>query len=370
MVRTICITGGHLAPAVAVLEGIRRAYPDWRIVFIGRRYSMEGAAAVSPEEQTVRDLGADFHALSAGRLRTTADMRTVRSLFKIPFGFLAAFILLRRLHPDMIISLGGYLALPVVVAGWLQGIPSVTHEQTSRPGLATRMIALFSRRVFVSYPDQTVYFGGKTVYCGPLFRHFMLHPPKSSQFISEEGEPIVYITGGTTGSESLNRLLLPVIPELLRRYRIIHQTGEVSFPQVRNFRDALDKRIQARYMIFPYIPEKETAWIFHHAAMIIGRSGANTVAEAGISGRPALYVPLPWSRNREQYFNALPFEKAGSAVVLSQSAATLDAVLSGIRSIMDSYPSRMQAAQRMVKTIPTDGVDVLLAETERLLGSL
>lgn len=331
---TICITGGHLTPALAVIEEIKRQGFRWKMMFIGRREAFEGGGSPTQEERLVRALGVPFHALTTGRQG--------RSLFKVPVGFFQAFLLLVTHRPIAVLSFGGYVALPVVIAAWILGIPVVTHEQTENLGLTNRIIAPLTRRVIFARD------------CGIPIRRALFHPPTRPSFPIDTARPILYITGGSTGAHSLNALIFPIVFELVKTYTVIHQVGSGDISKA---------PLHGRYVVAEYFDVSDVAWIYNHASLVIGRAGANTVAEVAALGVPALFIPLPWAAGDEQKKNATKLASAGMAVVLDQKTLTGDSLLTYIRDMMRTIHPYKKAAEVVAKLYPLDGtkkiVDVL-----------
>jgi len=151
MRKKIVVTGGHLTPALAVIEKLRQ--DGWQIVFFGRKHALEGDPAVSVEYKILKEQGIPFVNLTSGRLQRSLTRYTISSLLKIPLGLIQSFYYLLKFKPNVILSFGGYLALPVALAGWILRIPIVTHEQSVIPGLATRIITHFAKKICVSWPQ-------------------------------------------------------------------------------------------------------------------------------------------------------------------------------------------------------------------------
>ena len=239
--QTIFITGGHVTPAIALIDALQKNNTV-HIVFIGRTYTTEGSRTDSFEHQLIREKGIQFIPIVAGR-------HTFPSLFKIPIGFVQALMYCARYRPALIVSFGGYVALPVAIAGWLFRVPIITHEQTFVAGLANVIIARIAKRVCVTFPETLGSFPKeKSVYTGLPIRQELFTPPKQSPFPKEIDQyPLLYITGGGTGARSLNQLLFPVIPALLTTYSIIHQAGNASLPEAQKIH-------HDRYIAAPYFP--------------------------------------------------------------------------------------------------------------------
>ena len=147
----IAITGGH-STGLALMEAIKQKYPDWEIYYFGRKYSLEGEKALSFDYKVVSQIkGVNFISLTTGRLQRKLSFSALISLFKIPYGFVQSLFWLLRIKPEVIVSFGGYVSVPLVVAGWILRIPSLAHEQTLVFGLATRINRLFVQKIAVSH---------------------------------------------------------------------------------------------------------------------------------------------------------------------------------------------------------------------------
>jgi len=319
---TIGITGGHLAPALAVIESIRQKKKEWKIVFLGRKHAFEGETVISKEYTAISRLGIPFVSLTAGRLRRDISIRSFIAFLKIPVGFFQAFWYCLFLRPTIVVSFGGYIGVPVAIAAWLLGIPVITHEQTHRLSLSNKIISLVADEVLLSFEDAQFMKSHPAIVTGLPIRFAITHAPKHCSFIVPKDKPIILITGGTTGAVSLNNLLFPIIQRLTLRYTVIHQTGHQSFQDAKALKEKLPDVQKSYYVPMSYIDEPDMGWILHHSQLVIGRSGANTVAELTALSLPALLVPLPWSGGGEQKKNAEIYAKNGQARIVDQQTAT------------------------------------------------
>ncbi len=361
--RRIMITGGHVTPAIATIQEIRSLHPDWDIVFVGRRTAFEGEQTLSEEYRLISAMHIPFFPITAGRLKREGGIAAAVALCKVPVGFIQALVHLIRHRPDIIVSFGGYVALPVVVAGWLLRVGVVTHEQTRKPGIANQMISALAKRTCVSFPD-TKGLSGHVVYTGLPMRGSVFHPPKEPSFPLPEGKrPILLIVGGSTGAASVNAVVYDALPALLKTYTVIHQVGRISLARATDVKHALIRDAD-QYVVLPYISESDYSWALRHATMVLGRSGANTVFEIAATGKVALFIPLPWAANNEQYYNALYLQQAGSASILNQNKLSPDALCTHIQEIMDSLEKREQAAKTFAISVPHDGA----ARLVRVIG--
>lgn len=352
---TICFTGGHLTPAVAVIEEIQKQHVSWRLMFVGRRQAFEGGGSPAYEERLMKFLGVPFYGLIAGRFPRSWSPVTIFSLLKVPVGFIGALWILLWYRPTMIMSFGGYVALPVVLAAWLLGIGVITHEQTEDLGLANKIIARFARVVLLARKS------------GVPIRSMLFYPPEQTSFSIEGKHPFLYITGGSTGAQSLNALIFPVVNALTKSFTLVHQVGAGDLERARGIQESLSPETRSRYVIANYFDAADLAWIYHHASLLVGRAGANTVAEAAALGIPSLFIPLPWAAGDEQSKNAQKLVHEGMAVVCEQKSLTTRSLLIQIQDMMRSIKQYKNEAMRVAKNYPRDGAAMVVKEIQRLM---
>lgn len=366
--RTIALTGGHITPALALIEALEQR-DDISLVFIGRKHAIEGSRTLSFEYQLVREKGIRFVSITAGRLQRHISWQTIPSIFKIPIGYIQAFIYCLTERPSLIVSFGGYVALPPAIAGWLCRIPVITHEQTLVAGLANRIIARIAKRVCVTFPETLTQLPkGKAVYTGLPMREGLFTPPKKSPFdLDREHYPMIYVTGGGTGAQSLNRLVFPILPTILRHHSIIHQVGDTSLAEAQKIRESLPEDSKDRYIVKSYIPIPTLSWVLAHAALVVGRSGANTVMELAALAKVAVLVPLPWSGGGEQQENAAWLVQNGGAVVLNQPELTPQILENKIEATWANLRSFQKRADAFASQIPRDGTKRFVREIEHIL---
>ena len=333
--KTIVIIGGHITPALALMDELKRQHHDWRLVCIGRNVL---------ERALVTQKGVMFLNISAGRLS---------SWYKIPVGFVQAFWDLIRVKPDIVVSFGGYVALPVALSAWILGIPIVTHEQTRIPGLANRIIGRIAAKICLTFEDTEHRFSKKkVVITGLPIRRELFSSPKKPSFELPGGD-VMYITGGSTGAVSMNELLFDLIPKLVKRYVVIHQTGVPSLTKASAIRNP-------RYIAKDFFDVKDVSWILYNAALVVGRSGANTVMEVAMIGKPMICIPLPWSAGSEQFANASWLVKKGLGAILIQKDFTQSRFLGLIRT---------QKTKQTSFEVPFDGSERMAGVINAILAS-
>jgi UDP-N-acetylglucosamine--N-acetylmuramyl-(pentapeptide) pyrophosphoryl-undecaprenol N-acetylglucosamine transferase len=222
--------------------------------------------------------------------------------------------------------------LPVAIIGKFMGVPVITHEQTTGMGLSNRIISRIADRVCLSYPifGKRSHGSNRTVVTGLPLRRSLFNPPKESSVTLEGQAPIIYITGGATGARSMNQLLYPIIPRLLSRFEIVHQVGTAWLGEAKKFRAGIRGDKRRRYHVFGYLDTQDHSFIMNKAVLLVGRSGANTVAEVAGLEIPAVFIPLPWSAAREQQKNAELLVREGKAILVDQEGISPSDLLESI----------------------------------------
>jgi len=370
--KKIVITGGHLAPALAVISELqKRSLPagrqgDWEIYYLGRKTAMEESNTSSVESRVIPTLGVEFIPISTGRLQRRFTRYTIPSLLRIPLGFFQALVQLRRIKPDVICSFGGYVSVPVVVVGKLLRIPILTHEQTVVFGLASKINSFFADKVAVSFKESLAHFPkSKVVLTGNPIREEIFQFQKPSWFqppVSNFQFRTIYITGGNQGSSVINSAVLEILPKLLEKFIVIHQCGDFDYGFVDETTATLGQRLKERYFLSNFVSHDEIGWVLSSANLIISRAGINTVCEIAILGRPAIFIPIPWSFQDEQAKNAKMLVEAGIAEILPQSQLSGKTLLEKISQMMENLEKYQKNAQKAKSLITLDGGKRLVDE--------
>lgn len=381
MKRKIFITGGHLTPAVAVVNKILEKENQWEIYFVGRKYAFEADKALSNEFSLFEKYDdVKFLSITTGRIQSRITRKFFLSLLKIPFGFIQSFWWLIRYRPHVVLSFGGYVAVPVALAAWLLDIPVVTHEQTITVGRANRFIELLSKKIFVSWQsslpevdkEKAVLTGNPirdetfVVKKTPLFLEYQQSMKKNSR-----STKTIWVTGGNMGSHSINELVKSALPELLKKYFIIHQTGRSDEYRdkvdLENFVKQLSPKLSHNYLVQEYIGPDDIGWVLKNSDVIVGRSGANTITDLLALTKPAILIPLPWAGRNEQYLNAKFYESLGGGIILEQKDATPKKLINMLAEVcqhLDHYEQPLKEASK--KLIP-DPAEKIVSEIIKLI---
>ncbi|RJR28081.1 UDP-N-acetylglucosamine--N-acetylmuramyl-(pentapeptide) pyrophosphoryl-undecaprenol N-acetylglucosamine transferase [candidate division WWE3 bacterium] len=358
----IVMTGGHHSSALPIIRELRKKDPDIKIYWFGHRHSMRGDRNDTLEYIEVTELGIPFFELKAGKFYKTFS---VSHWIKIPLGFIQAFYLLMKIKPDLIFSFGGYLAVPVVVAGRALGIRSFTHEQTVVAGYANKLISLFSDKIFVSWKESVKYFPeSKVVFSGLPLRESILYQ-NTSNFDLHNDMPTVLVIAGKTGSVKINNLIEENMERLLSRYNLIHQCGDhsefKSYELLSNKYKKIQNKVYGNYFLRKFIFDNEIGEAYGKASVVVSRAGAHTVAELITLNKTCVLIPIPWVSHNEQYLNAKILEKKGIGVILEEDYLNGDTLLGAIESQLKKTNEDRHYSESVEK-ISTDPVQLLVDE--------
>jgi UDP-N-acetylglucosamine--N-acetylmuramyl-(pentapeptide) pyrophosphoryl-undecaprenol N-acetylglucosamine transferase len=303
-------TGGHIFPGLAVAEAL--CEKGWKVHWLGGPGSME-SRLVPPRGFAYEQI--DFSGVRGKGLLTLA---------LLPLRLLKAFwqslAVVRRVKPDVVVGLGGYITFPGGMMATLLGKPLILHEQNSVAGMANKVLATVADLVLTTFPG--VFAKGNWI-GNPLRKEFLEQTPPAERFAQRTGKMKLLVIGGSLGAKALNEIIpqaLAKMPED-QRPEVIHQGGEKQIEQLRANYSAAGVRAE----LTPFIAN--TAQAFAEADLVICRAGASTVSEIAAVGAPAVFVPFPFAVDDHQTTNAQFLSDQGAATLLPQDQMTVERVI-------------------------------------------
>lgn len=358
MKKNIVFTGGHHNSALVLALALKKE--GYQIAWIGHKFAAGGDKNVSAEYQEITRNQIPFYELKTGKFYRQLNPFTH---LKTLFGFLQAFSYLVRLRPKLIVSFGGYLAVPVIITGWLLRIKSVTHEQTVVAGWANRAVAPFVNKIFLTHPSSLASFPkNKSLVVGLPLRP-ELFDPKLRQVFSPK---LLYVSCGKQGSHLINSALFPIIPELVKRFTLVHQTGANSesrdLERARRLKESLGE-LGSRYQYAPYFFSKEAATYLQSASVVISRAGAHLTYELSYLQKNTVFIPISWVSHNEQLLNAQAASKLTPAVILEEKDLNSQTLLHAITGIEKMKP------KAKIKIDPFGATEKMLAVIHGYLQS-
>lgn len=305
-------TGGHVFPGLAVAHHLMEQ--GWQVRWLGTADRME--ADLVPKH------GIDIDFIRISGLRG----KGMKALLLAPLRIFNAWRQARRImkawQPDVVLGMGGYVSGPGGLAAWSCGIPVVLHEQNGIAGLTNKWLAKIATKVLQAFPGA---FPAADVVGNPV-RTDVLALPLPAQRLADRHGPIrVLVIGGSQGARILNQTLPQVAALVGDEITLWHQTGKGSLPETEK---AYQQVGQTQHKVTEFIDDMAAAYAW--ADVVVCRSGALTVSEVAAAGLPAIFVPFQ-HKDRQQYWNALPLEKAGAARIFEQPQFTAEAVADQLR---------------------------------------
>ena len=304
-------TGGHIFPAIAVAEEIRKRNPHAAILFLGSKYGIEA--------DVVANAGFRFAGLPARGIMGKG-LRGVVNALAMFRSVTSSLFLMRRLKPQAVLGFGGYAAFAETYAASLCHIPCAIHEQNAFPGLANKILGKRVDKVFVSMPGVTHFFPeNKIIETGNPVREDIAHLATTyeerRQHKHNNPTKRLLVVGGSLGASAINTAMQHGMPKLLENtIEVWHQTGRQDYDSVRKaYREAGIEHVRVEAFI------TDMAQAYSWADIVLCRAGASTLAELTSVGLPSLLVPFPFAAQDHQRYNAQGMEKVGAAKILDQS---------------------------------------------------
>ncbi len=330
-------TGGHFYPIIAVAQAIHEIADAEKLVGIELYFISDDPY----DKRLLFENGIVYKQVSAGKIRRYFSIRNFLDAFKTLFGTISAIWKLYLIYPDVVFGKGGYSSFPTLFAARLLRIPVILHESDSHPGRVNLWAAKFARKIALSYPEAASYFPkDKVALTGNPLRKEILSPITrgAHEFLELEHDlPIIFVTGGSQGALNLNDVLLDILPTLLKKYQIVHQTGKANFIETKRRAAFLleGSEFEKRYKPFAYLNETALRMIGGVASLVISRAGS-TIFEIAVWGLPSIIVPIPEEISHDQRSNAFAYARSGAAVVIEEKNMSGTILMSEIDRLMTS----------------------------------
>jgi len=337
----VLFCGGHLTPALAMIDFLQAQQKEVSIIFYGREYSSTKEKQLSQEATELAKRQVKFVKFNGSR-------HSLLNLFYV----IKAGYLLSQDRPDIFMAFGGYLSLPIAIACFILKIPVLTHEQTRIAGQSNLFISKFAKKVAISHQSSAKFFpAAKTVVTGNPLRAQLLKTAAAPSWAQNlpKNKKLLFITGGNQGSLIINQSVAKLMSSLVKDWKVIHACGNST--QKSNYQADLEQlRIklnpteQKSYLIRAWLTGEELAWVYQHASAVISRAGANTINELLYFSLPSILIPLPFAKGNEQLLNAKYVADHGGAILLPQkqlNAANLSKNLEQLKKYHHSFKEQL-----------------------------
>ena len=337
-------TAGHVTPNIALLPYLKSE--GYEVYYIGSKEGME--------KEIVARYDIPYTGISSGKLRRYFDKKNFSDMFKVLKGIHEAKKALKKIKPDVVFSKGGFVAVPVVIAAKSLKIPVICHESDITPGLANKIAMPFAKAVCVTFPEAIPHIkNNKGILTGTPIRDVLYKGSKEKglEFAHLDGtKPVMLIMGGSQGSVKINTSIRALLPELLKKYDIIHLCGKGNVDE--SLKDTKG------YVQYDYL-SKELPDIFAASDFVITRAGSNAICEFLALNKPMLLIPLSKRASRgDQILNAESFKKQGFADVCDEDEMTEESLFNSINAL---YENREKYITTMKSASLSKGVDEVMA---------
>lgn len=360
-------SGGHFYPLIAIAEELNRQVREEKLLPIELFFMSD-----SPYDgEALIENNITFIKIPAGKVRTYFSLLNITDLFKTFFGIVSATIKLFNLYPDVIFSKGAYTSFPVLFGARLLKIPVIIHESDSVPGRTNKWSAKFAKRIAISYPETQKYFDEKKVaYTGNPIRKDILLPSVSSarQYMNmEENIPSILILGGSLGSQTINEQVLNIVPKLVEKYYVIHQTGKLNIDEITKTAEVvlINNKYKSRYRPFDYLNNLNMSMAAGASNLVISRAGS-TIFEIANWGLPSIIIPITNTNGDHQRQNAYNYSRSGAAVVIEESNLSPNILLAEIDRILGNQVLIQKMSIGAKNFIKTDSAKIIASEIIQL----
>lgn len=335
-------TAGHVTPNIALIPKLKELGYD--IQYIGSYHGIE--------KELIEPFGIPYHGISSGKLRRYFSLQNFTDPFRVIKGLGEAGRLIRDLKPDVIFSKGGFVSVPVVLAGKKHKVPVIIHESDMTPGLANKIAIPSATKVCCNFPETLKQLPeDKAVLTGSPIRQELLSGNRIAAMDLcgfSADKPVILVIGGSLGAVAVNNAVREALPELLESFQIVHLCGkgktDESLLHIKGYKQ------------FEYVKE-ELRDIFAMTDLVISRAGANAICELLALRKPNILIPLSANASRgDQILNARSFERQGFSIVLEEEEVTKESLLEAVHKLYadrSTYMDTMRASgqQDSIQTI-------------------
>ena len=360
-------TAGHINPAIAIADRIKKDHPDSVIAFVGTKNGMEN--------RLVANAGYDMYHVEVRGLQRSLSPRNILTAYYFLTAPRKADRLISEFEPDCVIGTGGYVCWPLLKAAAKRGIPCVLHEANAIPGKAVQMLEDKVDRIYINFenskgrykhPEKLMYTGNPLIDTGDR------KLPGKAEARRALGIPdgyryVVLSSGGSLGATTLTSAVIGAMCELSSRDDIyfIHSTGKGHFVEAKKTFDrcALGKNFVLRDYIYD-MPLWQAA-----ADVIISRSGSMSLSEIARAAKPSILVPSPYVAENHQFENAKALTEAGAAEVVEEKELTASLICGKLVSLLEDETRRRNMSEKLRGFSKDDAAEIIVRDIEKLINS-
>lgn len=342
-------TGGHIYPAVAIIEELKKRDSNIDILYIGSKNSMES--------ELIPSLGINYKSIEVMGLPRKINKKFFKSIFVLLKGLRQAKKILKDFKPDVVIGTGGFVTGPVLYKAHKMGVYTIFHEQNSYPGITNRILSRYVNAMAVTFKESIKFFknNDKCVVTGnPIRNRFeFLNREESLKFFEiDENSKNIFSFGGSNGSEELNKAVIGILEKFYKNEKIslIHVTGKLNYDKFLEEVKSKGIKIENNVKILPYMTEMDKA--YGVSDLVITSSGAITLAEISKIGLASILIPKAYTTENHQEFNARAYKDIGASELILEKELNSDLLWENIEKIIFDN-SRLEQMKENAKKLAT-----------------
>lgn len=347
-------TGGHIYPALAIINQLKEKDPNVRILYIGTHNRME--------KDIVPEKGIPFESLEMYGLYRKKIYKNVKTLSCFYKSYKKCIRLMKEFQPDLVVGVGGYVTAPVILAAHKLKIKTAIHEQNSVPGASNQFLSKYVDKIMVSFPSSMKEFPKeKTVYTGnPCSEDALkVEPIKKEEYGLSNRKKLVTIVMGSLGASGINQFLIDSMRYFEKKeYEVAFVTGKQDYDHV------MEYSFPSNVHIYPYVPLTS---FMKKTDLMISRAGASTLSEIMALHVPSILIPSPYVPNNHQYKNAMGLVDAKAAVLLEEKELKDDILVNTIDQILSNPIQIEMMKKNLEKMAVTDSATRIVKELYQLV---
>lgn len=362
-------TGGHINPALAIANKIKQEEPNSEIIFVGTDRGLEN--------DLIPRAGYDLKRIEAYGFNRKISLDNVKKMYKTFKSIGQAKKIIQDFKPDIMIGTGGYICLPVALAASKLKVPIVLHESNAFPGVAIKMLSKKASAILVGFEDakkrirnteNVVVVGNPSKVKKISFTNSQKEKILKEIGLTDIEKPIVLVFGGSQGAQKINESFINIISKKINeKYQIIWATGPNQYEIIKAKLQSLNINIDniSNVKILPYIYNMEE--VMNCVDLVVSRSGAMTITEISIVGKPSIFIPFPYATENHQEYNAKVLEKVGAAKIILDADLDFNILNSTINAIISDKEKMCRMSENAHAVEIKNVEDKIYVELRRIM---
>ncbi len=348
-------TGGHIYPALAIIDKIKEQEPDSEFLYIGTHNRME--------KDIVPQKGIPFKTIEMygfNKKNLFKNIKTLRCIFK---SFRDCQKMIKEFNPDVVIGVGGYVTVPVIISAKKLGYKTFIHEQNSIPGKSNRYLAKYCDLIGVSFKSSTEYLPKeKTILTGnPCSQKAIeVHALVKTELGLSSNKKLVLITMGSLGSKTVNKVVIETMDQFAsKNYEVLYVAGKTVYEKIK------DNKFPSNVKVIPFY--ENLVKVMKRTDVMITRAGASTLSELIALEIPTILIPSPYVANNHQYINALDLIKNDATLMIEEKNLTPDTLIKTIDELIDNPVKLKNMKNNLKKLKVVDSASIIYNKLKELV---